>query len=78
MIKLDDDKCFMMSMLLSSEVDQHQIDKETTKLANDNFDIYVKDNNLPILIVDKRNPKCKKFYNDIETAYEKVFGMQTS
>lgn len=68
-----EDTYFMMSMLLSSEIVEEQIDCETTKLMNDNFEIYLKDNNTPILIVDKRNPKCKRYFNDIETAYKKVF-----
>lgn len=67
------DHDFKLSMLLQSSVLIDEIDQETTKMSNSNFEIFLKKNNA-VLIIDKRNPLRKVFYNDINVAYSKVIG----
>lgn len=68
----NDDHDFKLGMLLSSSVTEEQIDSETTKLYNDSFEVFLK-NQMVVLVIDKRDRSIKRMYNDIDTAYAKVF-----
>lgn len=48
-------------------------------MSNDQFEVYLKlKNNKVILVIDKRDVNIKRMYNDIDTAYEKVFKIHES
>jgi hypothetical protein len=59
--------------MLNSNVFTEKIDIDTYKFSNDRFEIYIK-NEIVSLVVDKRNPKLKCYYNDLQTAYVNTVG----
>lgn len=70
---MNDDHDFKLGMLLSSSVLEEQVDQETTKLSNEQFEVFLK-NHRVVLVIDKRDATITRMYNDVDTAYEKVFG----
>lgn len=63
---------FMIGMLLNNSATSTSIDKETTKLASEYFEVYIK-NDKVVLVVDKRYMPKPRMYNDIKTAYDAIY-----
>ena len=68
----EEESYFMASILLCQTAHTTQIDLETTKLYNESFEIYIK-NDRVILVVDRRNPNTPRMYQNIQDAYNAYF-----
>lgn len=72
MVASSDDHDFKLGMLINGTALVEQVDFETSKISNDQFEVYLKNNQVD-LVIDKRDPNIKRMYSDINTAYDKVF-----